>query len=170
MTVKREMIKKFLEEAYSGESQAHMKYMIFSEVAEKEGYPNVARLFRAIAFAELVHARNHYRALGYISTTVENLESARKGEEFEIEEMYPAYHNLAIFQEEREAEISTRYALEAEKIHEELYKKARESVEQKMDIEVKRVFICPVCGHTVIDEAPEVCPVCGAKKDMFVEF
>jgi len=170
MTVKREMTKKFLEDAYSGESQAHMKYMIFSEVAEKEGYTNVAKLFRAIAFAELVHARNHYRALGHISTTAENLESARRGEEFEIEEMYPVYQNAAIFQGEKEAEISTRYALEAEKTHEVLYGKAREVVEQGKDVEIKRIYVCPVCGYTAVDEAPERCPVCGAKKDMFVEF
>ncbi|MBC7114186.1 MAG: hypothetical protein PWR13_159 [Archaeoglobi archaeon] len=170
MTVKREMTKRFLEDAYAGESMAHMKYMIFSEVAEKEGYPKVAKLFRAIAFAELVHARNHFRALGHISKTLENLESARMGEEFEIEEMYPVYHNASIFQNEKEAEISTRYALEAEKIHEELYRKAKEEVEKGRDFEINKVFVCPVCGYTALEEAPEHCPVCGAQREKFVEF
>ena len=103
--------------AYAGESQVHMKYLILADVAEKEGFPNVAKLFRAIAFAELVHARNHFKALGNVRDTVENLQIAIDGETFEVEEMYPAYKAVAELQGENEAVRSTHYALEAERIH-----------------------------------------------------
>ena len=103
--------------AYAGESQAHMKYLIFADVAEKEGFPNIAKLFRAIAFAELVHARNYFKALGNVKDTVENLQIAIDGETFEVEEMYPAYKAVAELQGKNEAVRSTHYALEAERIH-----------------------------------------------------
>ena len=170
MVVEREMTKKFLSEAFAGESQAHMRYMIFAEVAEKEGFPNIAKLFRAIAFAELVHAKNHLKALGNVKDTVENLQMAIDGETFEVEEMYPAYKAVAELQGEKEAVRSTHYALEAEKIHAELYKKAKELAEQKKDIKIKKIYICPVCGYTAVDEAPEKCPVCGVPKEKFVIF
>ena len=170
MVVEREMTKKFLSEAFAGESQAHMRYMIFAEVAEKEGFPNIAKLFRAIAFAELVHAKNHLKALGNVKDTVENLQMAIDGETFEVEEMYPAYKAVAELQGEKEAVRSTHYALEAEKIHAELYRKAKELAEQKKDMEIKKIYICPVCGYTALDEAPEKCPVCGVPKEKFVIF
>ncbi|MBO8173706.1 MAG: rubrerythrin family protein [Thermococcus sp.] len=170
MAVEREMTKRFLSEAYAGESQAHMKYLIFAEVAEKEGFPNIAKLFRAIAFAELVHAKNHLKALGNVKDTVENLQMAIDGETFEVEEMYPAYKAVAELQGEKEAVRSTHYALEAEKIHAELYKKAKELAEQKKDMEIKKIYICPVCGYTALDDAPEKCPVCGMPKEKFVIF
>ncbi|USS41793.1 rubrerythrin family protein [Thermococcus aggregans] len=170
MVVERKMTKKFLEDAYAGESQAHMKYMIFAEVAEKEGFPNIAKLFRAIAFAELIHAKNHYRALGNVKDTPNNLQAAIDGETFEVEEMYSAYKAVAELQGEKEAIRSIHYALEAEKIHAELYKKAKELAEQKKDMEIKKVYICPVCGYTAVDEAPEKCPVCGVPREKFVVF
>ncbi|WP_456451121.1 rubrerythrin family protein [Palaeococcus sp. (in: euryarchaeotes)] len=170
MVVKKKMTKRFLEEAYAGESQAHMRYMLFADVAEKEGFPNIAKLFRAIAFAELVHARNHYQALGNIGETPENLQVAIDGETFEVEEMYPVYKTTAELQGENEAIKSTYYALEAEKIHAELYKKAKELAEQKKDMHIERVYICPVCGYTAVDEAPGYCPVCGAPKEEFMVF
>lgn len=170
MVVKKQMTRKFLEDAFAGESQAHMRYMIFADVAENEGYPKIAKLFRAIAFAELVHARNHYRALGNVGSTVDNLQKAIEGESYEVEEMYPVFNNAAKFQGESEAEKSTYYALSAEKIHEELYRKAKELASQEKDMELEKVFICPVCGFMAVDEAPEFCPVCGTKREMFVEF
>ncbi|ASJ03021.1 rubrerythrin [Thermococcus profundus] len=170
MTVKRAMTRKFLEEAFAGESMAHMKYLIFAEKAEKEGYPNIAKLFRAIAHAEFVHAKNHFIALGKLGKTPENLQAGIDGETFEVEEMYPVYNNAADFQGEKDAVRTTRYALEAEKIHAELYKKAKETAEGGKDIEIERVYICPVCGYTAVDEAPEYCPVCGAPRDKFVVF
>ncbi|WP_297514904.1 rubrerythrin family protein [Thermococcus sp.] len=170
MPVERTMTRKFLEDAFAGESMAHMKYLIFAEQAEEEGFPKVAKLFRAIAYAEFVHAKNHFIALGKLGKTEENLKEAIAGETFEVEEMYPVYKNSAEFQGEKEAVRSTHYALEAEKLHAELYEKAKESVAKGEDIEVKRVYICPVCGYTAVDEAPERCPVCGLPGDKFVVF
>ena len=164
------MTKRFLEDAYAGESQAHMRYTLFADVAEKEHLPNIAKLFKAIAHAELVHARNHYRALGNINGTSENLKMAIEGETFEVDEMYPVYKNAAMLQKESEAERSAGYALEAEKIHARLYRQARENVQKGKDIAIKRIYICPVCGYTAIDDAPDFCPVCGAAKKSFLAF
>jgi rubrerythrin len=170
MVVRRVMARKFLEDAYSGESQAHMRYLIFADVAEKEGFANIARLFKAIAYAEYVHAKNHYNALGNVGSTADNLRVAIDGETYEVEEMYPVFNNAAKFQGESEAEKSTYYALSAEKIHAELYRRAKDAVEQKRDLDIKNVYICPACGFTAVDEAPEYCPVCGAERESFIVF
>ena len=170
MVVEKKMTRKFLEDAFAGESMAHMKYLIFAEQAEKEGYPNIAKLFRAIAHAEFIHAKNHFIALGNLGKTPENLQTGIDGETYEVEEMYPVFKNAAEFQGEKEAVRTTHYALEAEKVHAELYKKAKELAESGKDLEAKKVYICPVCGYTALDEAPEKCPVCGVPGDKFVVF
>jgi rubrerythrin len=170
MAVKKKMTKTFLENAYNGESQAHMKYLLYSEVALKEGLHHIAKLFKAIAFAEQIHARNNLRALEKVKTTAENLQMALEGELFEIEEMYPVYHNAAIFQEENEAERLTHYALEAEKIHANLYSRAKNLAEQGKDLDIDKLFVCPICGHTAEDTAPDYCPVCSAPGDSFQVF
>lgn len=166
----KKMTERFLNDAFTGESMAHMKYLIFSEIAEKEGFPNISRLFKAISYAEQVHATNHLRNLGQIGKTIENLQTGIDGETFEIEEMYPVYNNTAKLQEEKGAELSTHYALEAEKIHAELYKMAKKSSQENKDIDIKEVYICPVCGYTHIGEPPDKCPVCGVSKDRFKKF
>ncbi|MCD6276597.1 MAG: rubrerythrin family protein [Thermoplasmata archaeon] len=167
----RKMVKKSLEEAFAGESMAHMKYLIFAEQAEKEGKRNIARLFRAIAYAEFVHAKNHARNLGYIKSTEENLATAMSGETFEVEDMYPAYLEIAKYFGEKGAEMSFNFAVEAEKIHAKMYEEAKEKVAGGEDIEEKSIYICPVCGYTYMgDEPPERCPVCGASRDKFVKF
>ncbi len=167
----RKMVKKSLEEAFAGESMAHMKYTIFAEVAEKDGKKNIARLFRAIAYAEFVHAKNHARNLGYIKSTPENLQSAIDGETFEVDDMYPAYLELAKYFGEKGAEMSFHYAIEAEKIHAKLYGEAKERAENKEDMEEKSIYICPVCGYTYVGEnPPEKCPVCNAPREKFVRF
>lgn len=166
----KKMTEKFLNDAFAGESMAHMKYLIFSEVAEKECFSNIAKLFRAIAYAEQVHATNHFRNLGHIKNTSENLQIGIDGETFEIEEMYPVYNNTAILQEEKDAELSTHYAFEAEKIHAQLYKMAKKALEENKDIEMKDIYICPVCGYTHMGEPPSKCPVCGVSKDRFKKF
>ena len=165
-----EMTKSFLEAAYAGESMAHMRYLIFSEVAEKEGRPNLARLFKAIAYAEQVHATNHYRELGMIKSDSENIQECIDGETHEVEEMYPVYHNAANFQNESGAARSTHYALEAEKIHAQMYKEAKKVTEKGEDLTIGEVQICPICGYTVEEDAPEFCPVCGAQRDTFKKF
>lgn len=167
----RKMTEEFLSSAFAGESMAHMKYLVFAEIAEKEGFPNIARLFRAIAYAEFVHAKNHLNALGKVSGTAQNLDVAYQGESFEIDEMYPAYKAVAELQEEKQALRSINYALEAEKIHKAMYSEAKESVEKrKEDIKIGDIYICPVCGYTVEGEAPERCPVCNVPKEKFVKF
>ena len=165
-----DMTKQNLQNAFAGESQAHMKYLIFSDKAEKEGRKNIARLFRAIAYAERVHATNHFRVLGGIGATKDNLAVAINGEHFEVEEMYPAYLTEAEKQGEKEAAKSTHYALEAEKIHEQMYEKAQRVTEMGDDLELGDVYICPVCGYTVEKDVPDFCPICAVKKDMFKKF
>ncbi len=166
----RKITEQNLNSAFAGESMAHLRYLIFADYAEQEGYPNVARLFRAIAYAEQVHAQNHYRELGGIRSTKENLQTAIDGETFEVEEMYPAYNKVAELQGEQGAVRSTHYALEAEKVHAEMYQEAKQAVEGGKDIQLGKVYICSVCGYTVEGEAPERCPVCGATREKFKEF
>jgi rubrerythrin len=165
-----EMTKQNLKSAFSGESQAHMKYLIFADKAEKEKKPHIARMFRAIAYAEQVHATGHFKVLGGIGDTIQNLKTGIDGETFEITEMYPVYNEDAKFQGEKEAEKTTHYALEAEKIHAEMYKKAKKAAEAGEDIEIGTVSICPICGYTHEGELPDFCPVCGVKKDLFKKF
>jgi rubrerythrin len=166
----REMTKANLEAAFAGESQAHMKYSLFAEKAEREGLAEVARLFKAIAYAERVHAGNHLRALGGIKDTAENLDTARGGEHYEVNEMYPAFDVVAKLQNEKTAVKSIGYALEAEKIHEVMYSNAKQSVTKGKDLAAAPVFVCSVCGHTTIGEAPDICPVCKAKREKYIEF
>jgi rubrerythrin len=159
-----------LREAFAGESQAHMKYTIFADAAEEAGYPEVARLFRAIAYAERVHATNHLRELGGIGDTVTNLKAAGAGETYEVEQMYPAFKELARLQGEKGAIRSTHYALEAEKLHIDLYHAAEEMVLAGHDIEGRPIYICPVCGHTVVGEPPAKCPICAEPAANFRKF
>jgi rubrerythrin len=166
----REMTKKFLEDAFAGESMAHMKYLIFADEAEKSGMKKLAKLFKAIAYAEFVHARNHFKALKKLGDNPKNVQSCIDGETFEVDEMYPVYNETARMQGEKEAQTSTHYALEAEKIHAQMYKKALELVNSGKDYEAEKIYICSVCGYTTEDVAPEKCPVCGASKSAFVEF
>jgi len=164
------MTKANLEAAFAGESQAHMKYLIFADQAEKDGFPNIARLFRANAYAEQVHATSHFKVLKKLSTTQDNLAVGVEGETFEIDEMYPAYMAVAELQEERGAVRSTKWAREAEKVHAEMYQSARQSAEAGQDAEVGKMHVCSVCGWTGEGDAPDNCPLCNAKKELFKTF
>ncbi len=164
------MTDKSLEEAFAGESQAHMKYLIFSEVAEREGLDNIARLFKGIAYAEKVHATNHARQLDMIGNTSDNLQSGIEGEDFEVHDMYPAYHAIAHLEEDKGAQQSIHYALEAEKIHSKMYKDAQKVSKEGKDIDLDTLYICPVCGYTHEGEPPEKCPVCGISSERFKDF
>jgi rubrerythrin len=166
----RKMTEENLKNAYAGESIAHMRYLIYARAAEKEAKPNIARMFRAIAYAERVHATNHYRELGMIKGTSENLQVGIDGETFEVEEMYAVYNKVAEFQGEKGAVRSTHYALEAEKIHARMYADAKLKADAGQDIEIGDIHICPVCGYTGAGKAPDFCPVCGAKKEQFKLF
>ena len=164
------MTKENLEAAFAGESQAHIKYLAFAAEAEKEGKPNIARLFGAIAYAEQVHALNHLKELGRIGDTVKNLEAAIDGETFEVEEMYAAYLSVAEAQDEKGAKRSMTYAMEAEKIHAEMFGDAKKRAGGGKDMEIGDVHICPVCGYTHIGEPPDRCPVCKIKRENFKVF
>ena len=166
-----QMTKDNLKAAFAGESQAHMKYLIFADQAEKEGKVNIANLFRAIAYAERVHATNHLKTLGGINSTSENLKVAKGGEDFEVDEMYPAYLSVAGLQDEKAAARSMKFAWEVEKIHSELYTAAKEVVDAGEDIAEAKAWVCPHCGFTITSgEVPDRCPVCNAPKNKFKEF
>jgi len=168
-----------LRSAFGGESQAHMRYKVWGEKAEKEGFPTVAKLFSAISFAEEVHAKSHFRVLreekgefnvssnaGYgIGTTSENLKWAADGEHFEVHQMYPAYIAVAELQEEKAAIASMQRALEAEKLHEKLYLEAKEAVDSGKDVDFENIHVCEICGYVGYGEIPDKCPICGASKD-----
>lgn len=155
--------------AFAGESQANRKYLAFAAKAEKDGYPQVAKLFRAAAEAETVHAHAHLRAMGGINTTEENLAEAVAGEAYEFESMYPPFLEKAIEEGNKKAEISFRNALEVEKVHHDLYSKALEAVKGGGDLPEASIHICPVCGHTVVAGVPDACPVCGVPGSKFTE-
>jgi len=166
----KEMTKANLQAAFAGESQAHMKYLVFANLAEREGFPNVARLFRAASFAEEKHASAHLRALSGSGATVANLEAAIGGETFEVNEMYPAYLATAREQQEKGAIVSMERAFEAEKVHAQLYARAKESAEAKKDFDLSAIFVCEVCGWTVEGAPPDKCPLCGTPKERFRKF
>ena len=166
----RKMSEDNLKNAFAGESQAHMRYIIFAKKAEEEGFPNVSRLFKAISYAEQVHATNHFDVLGMIRGSTDNLQAAIDGETYEINEMYPAFNTVAKLQEEKGAQRTTDWALQAEKIHASMYQKARQAVENNKDIKLGTVYICDNCGYTVEGEAPNRCPVCSATKEKFRKF
>jgi rubrerythrin len=166
----RDMTKTNLEAAFAGESMAAMKYGLYADKALAEGFPEAARLFRAIAWAERVHAANHLKALGKLNSTAENLGAAIDGETHEVDEMYPAFFVVAELQDEAQAKRSFHYALEAEKIHAEMFHTARQKVGEGQDIPEAIVRVCPVCGHTVIGEAPDCCPVCNVKREKYIAF
>ncbi len=155
---------KNLQDAFAGESQANRKYLAFAKKADNEGFAQVARLFRAAAEAETVHAHSHLRELGGINKTKENLEAAISGETHEFENMYPQMIKDAEEEGNKGALRSFRFANEVEKIHADLYRKALESLGNNADTDY---YVCGICGYTAEGEAPDTCPVCKAKKESF---
>ena len=155
---------KNLLEAFAGESQANRRYLAFGKQADKEGYTQVAKLFRAAADAETVHAHAHLRALGGVRSTAENLKEAISGETHEFKEMYPSMIDDAKEEGNKAAERTFTYANEVEKVHATLYQKALDNLEA---LEEKDYYVCSVCGYTCENEPPDKCPVCGAKSSAF---
>jgi rubrerythrin len=156
-----------LEAAFAGESQANRKYLFFAEKADAEGHKQIARLFRAAAEAETVHARNHLKALDGIKSTADNLQAAGGGERYEFTEMYPGFIKQAGKEGKGEAERSFDLANRVEKIHHGLFQSALDKLEKGQETEGEKFHVCQVCGYTVEGEAPDKCPVCGAAKKMF---
>jgi rubrerythrin len=161
--------KENLADAFAGESQANRKYLAFSKQAEVDGFPQIAKLFRAAAHAETIHAHAHLRAMGGIHKTVENLAAAIEGEGFEFQQMYPPYLQQAQDEGDKLAEISFRNALAVEEVHHDLYSQALQAVKVGGDLPARKVYVCDICGNTVYDQAPERCPVCGVPRERFSE-
>jgi rubrerythrin len=153
--------------AFAGESQANRKYLFFAEKAEKEGFNQIARLFRAAADAETVHARNHLKVLQGIKSTEENLQAAISGENYEFTEMYPGFIKQAEEEGASKAKDSFDLANQVEEIHHRLFKAFLGKLEKGETIEEKPIYVCQFCGNTVEGEAPDKCPVCGVPKKMF---
>jgi len=164
------MTEQNMRESLAGESQAYIKYMAFAARADKEGKPNVARLFRAAAFAEKTHATEQAQVLGLVGDTATNLAAAKAGEAFEMEEMYPAHRAVAELQEETAAQQAIKHALAAEECHEALYAQALEAVGKGGDMDLGLLWVCGMCGYTATSEMPERCPVCNAPRKYFEEF
>lgn len=158
-----------LQGAFAGESQANRKYLAFAKAAQEVGKEGVAKLFRVAAEGETVHALNHLRAMGGVKDTAENLKEAIGGETYEINEMYPEFLKSAQEEGDKGAERSFDLAMKVEMTHQNFFKKAAEKLEAGEVVEDQAYFVCSVCGYPATPEAPEVCPVCGAKKEMFRE-
>jgi rubrerythrin len=159
-----------LQAAFAGESQANRKYTAFAKKAEADGYPMIAKLFRAAAAAETVHALSHLRTMGGIKTTAENLQEAIAGEAYEFQKMYPEFLAEAEQAGEKAAIRTFSHANEVEKVHHKLYSEALATLQQGKDLAQSSIWVCAVCGHTHIGEgAPERCPVCNAMQGQFNE-
>ena len=154
-----------LQSAFAGESQANRRYLFFADKAEKEGYPQVARLFRAAAEAETIHARNHFAAMDGVGSTGDNLMAGAMGEHYEFTRMYPPFIEQAESENNRRAQVTFEYANEVEQIHHKHFEATIKAFETGLKDEP--YFVCPVCGNTVAGGAPERCPICGAPASKF---
>lgn len=159
-----------LMKAFTGESEANRKYLAYAFQAENEGYKNIARVFRAIAEGETIHALKHLEAAGKIGNTLENLDDAAKGEEYEYTSMYPGFIEEAEKEEHKKAKRSFELANEAEKVHGKNYENLKKVVEKGEDMEDTEIKLCPVCGWVGFEEIPERCPICGAASSKFQSY
>jgi rubrerythrin len=158
-----------LREAFAGESQANRTYLAFAKKADEESFPQIARLFRAAAAAETVHAHAHLAVLGGVKSTAENLQTAAGGEAHEFKEMYPGFVSQAEAEGNEAAAMSFKNALAVEEIHHGLYNDAAASLKAGSDLPEAAIFVCSVCGNTVNGEPPNRCPICGTPKSGFWE-
>jgi rubrerythrin len=166
MAISGSQSEKYLREAFAGESQANRRYLAFAKKAEEDGYKQVAKLFRAAAEAETVHAHSHLRALGGVKTTKENIQEAINGETHEFKTMYPAMLAKAKEEGQKQAEMSFDYANQVEKIHAALYEKAMANLGKNQEVDY---YVCPVCGNTVEGKAPDKCPICNVPASKFIK-
>ena len=158
---------KNLQEAFAGESQANRRYIFFADKADKEGYTQIARLFRAAADAETVHARNHFNAMDAVGATKENVMAASVGEHYEFTRMYPVFIDQAEQERNTRAQRTFEYANEVEQVHHGHFEEALKALNEGSQLKDESYFVCQVCGNTVPGEAPEKCPVCGATSKAF---
>lgn len=160
---------KNLQEAFAGESQANRKYLAFAKKADEEGHKGIAKLFRAAAAAETVHAHSHLEVLGGVKSTLDNLKAAYSGEHHEFTTMYPEFLEKAKEEKHSGARKTFHWANEVEKVHGALYDNALKALEGGSDLSVSEYYVCEKCGYTIADAAPDKCPVCGAKKAAFFQ-
>ena len=158
-----------LQEAFAGESQANRKYLAFAKKAEQDGFAQVARLFRAAAQAETVHALAHLQVLGGIKSTQENLQAAIDGEAHEYKNMYPQFLAEAEEEGNKPAAYSIKNAMAVEEIHYQMYSEALDAIKSGSDLADTKLFVCSVCGNTLKGHPPEKCPICSSGKDRFCE-
>lgn len=156
-----------LKEAFAGESQANRRYLAFAKKADAEGHPSVARLFRAAAEAETVHAHAHLRVLGGVKSTAENLNAAVEGESYEFKTMYPDFAKEAQAENNNAALASIQNAMAVERVHFGLFSDAAKALAEGKDMPDNTIYVCSVCGNTIIGDAPDTCQVCGADKGKF---
>ncbi len=156
-----------LQAAFAGELQANRKYLAFAKKADDEGFPKIAKLFRAAAAAETVHAQNHFRAMDGVKSTAENLQAAIGGENYEVVSMYPPMLATAEEEQDKRASRSFGYALQVERVHEALYRKASELLASGKDGVETEYYVCPVCGFTHEGPMTEKCPVCSTLPEKF---
>ena len=156
-----------LKAAFAGESQANRRYLAFAQKAEEEGATQAAKLFRAAAEAETIHALNHLRITGEIKATIDNLSTAVSGETFEFKKMYPEYVNTAKQEGNKQAAWSFDVASKVEQVHAQLFQKAIDALKNKKQLEKADYYVCSVCGNTVEGTSPENCPICGSPKTKF---
>ncbi len=159
---------KNLKDAFAGESQANRKYLAFAKKAEQEGFPVVARLFRAAAEAETIHAHGHLQAMNGIGSTADNLKAAVDGETHEFTTMYPPMLKQAEA-DNHPAKRMFKYAAKAEEVHAKLYTLALEAVKAGKDLSATAFYLCPICGHIELGQPPANCPICGNKGANFVK-
>jgi rubrerythrin len=158
-----------LKAAFAGESQANRMYLAFAKAADKEGFPQIAKLFRAAAEAETVHAHNHLRVMGQVKGTVDNLGAAVTGETYEFKTMYPQFIDDAKKEGNKKAVVSFDYANKVEAIHAGLYQKAIGVAKTKKDLPAAEIYVCPVCGNTFEGKEPDMCPICATPKEKFLK-
>ncbi len=156
-----------LQTAFAGESQANRRYLFFADKADKEGHPQIARLFRAAAEAETVHARSHFSAMDGIGATRDNLNAGVIGEHREFTRMYPPFIEQARIDQYQRAERTFDFANQVEEIHYDLFQAALKALDAGEPVADEPYFVCQVCGNTVPGEAPETCPICGAPASRF---
>jgi rubrerythrin len=158
-----------LKEAFAGESQANRRYLAFGKKAQEEGRTQVAKLFRAAAEAETVHAMGHLKVMGAVKSTTDNVKAAVEGEHYEFTKMYPQFLKEARAEGNQPAAEFFRWASRVEEVHHNLYSEALKSLEKGQDMPATAIFVCSVCGNTVLGSAPDVCPVCGNPKEKYFE-
>lgn len=156
-----------IQEAFGGESKANCRYTLFAEKAEKDGYPQVAKLFRAVAEAEMVHIRNHLNVMDAIGTTKDNLLAASLGEKQEFTDMYPTFIEIAKEEMNDRAERSFDWANRVEKVHYKYFEDAYKDMKEGKQPADTTYYVCQVCGNTVKDNVPDKCPICGAPTKAF---